>query len=68
MLEFAGAEVEDVQDQRELDVLEDFGVDRVPLLELEPDHLDGHVTGQTTHSHLLHVDSVTTKSFRMLSH
>ena len=41
LLEFAGAEVEDVQDERELDVLEDFGVDRVPLLELESDHLNG---------------------------
>ena len=41
LLEFAGAEVEDVQDERELDVLEDFCVDRVPLLELESDHLNG---------------------------
>ena len=41
LLEFAGAQVEDVQDERELDVLEDLGVDRVPLLELESDHLNG---------------------------
>lgn len=41
LLQLAGTEIEDIQHERKLDVLKDLGIDRVSLLKLKPDHLDG---------------------------
>ena len=60
--------VEDVEHERELDVLQDLGVDGVALLELEPDHLDGHVGRKAAHPHLLLVDRVAAERRGVLRH
>ena len=55
VLQLRTAHVKHVQHHRELDVLQHLGVDGLLLLEVEPDHLDGHVARQPGDGHALGV-------------
>lgn len=68
LLQLACAQVKHVQHERELDVLQDLGVDRVSLLELKPDHLDGEVAREPANLHLFKVGCVAAEGLGMLGH